>query len=165
MHTLPTSGPHTWQPFTLTQQSWTDSLLPRKSAPDSTSQLGWVTRETRLSFSPNTTIEVVRWSQIVVDEQATKLTGPISLTWDQYVQYLLAGPTHRSLTDTGRGYSLGGAGFPQITLRPSWPTVSTFHLRAPPDLRLSIKSLPKDLKREQTLNLVSGILHSASTRI
>jgi hypothetical protein len=39
-HTLSVSGPRTWQPFTLTQQSWTDSLLPRKSAPDSTSQPG-----------------------------------------------------------------------------------------------------------------------------
>jgi hypothetical protein len=36
--TLPTDSPHTWQPVILTHQSWTDSLLPRKSAPDSTSQ-------------------------------------------------------------------------------------------------------------------------------
>jgi hypothetical protein len=36
-HTLPPGNPRTWQPFTLTQQSWTDSLLPRKSVPDSTS--------------------------------------------------------------------------------------------------------------------------------
>jgi hypothetical protein len=35
---LSAGGPRTWQPFTLTQQSWTDSLLPRKSASDSTSQ-------------------------------------------------------------------------------------------------------------------------------
>jgi hypothetical protein len=39
-HTFPTGDPRTWQSFTLTQQSWTDSLLPRKSAPDSTSQPG-----------------------------------------------------------------------------------------------------------------------------
>jgi hypothetical protein len=50
--TLPVSGLHTWQPFTLTQQSWTDSLLQRKSALDSTSQPGWVAHGTRLSFSP-----------------------------------------------------------------------------------------------------------------
>jgi hypothetical protein len=39
-HTLLAGGPRTWQPFTLTQQSWTDLLLLRKSAPDSTSQPG-----------------------------------------------------------------------------------------------------------------------------
>jgi hypothetical protein len=46
-------------------------------------------------------------------------------------------PAHRSLTDTGGDYSLGGAGFPQITPRPSQPTVSTFHLRAPPGLQFN----------------------------
>jgi hypothetical protein len=73
------------------------------------------------------------------------------------------GPTHRSLTDTGGCYSLGGADFPHTTPRPSQPAVSTFHLRAPPDLRLSIKSLPSKLTGDQTLNLVSGSLHSTST--
>jgi hypothetical protein len=38
-------------------------------------------------------------------------------------------PTHRSLTDTGRGYNIKCADFPQITYRPSQPTVFTFHLR------------------------------------
>jgi hypothetical protein len=42
------------------QQGWTDALLPRKNAPDSTSQPDWVVRGTCLSFSPNTTIEAVR---------------------------------------------------------------------------------------------------------
>jgi hypothetical protein len=73
------------------------------------------------------------------------------------------GPTHRSLIDTGRGYNLGGAGFPHTTPQPSQPMVSTFHLRAPSGLRLSNQPLPIDLKREQTLNLASGSLHSTST--
>jgi hypothetical protein len=55
------------------QQSWTDALLPRKSAPDSTSQPDWVARETHLSFSPNTTIEAVRLSQASIDEHATSV--------------------------------------------------------------------------------------------
>jgi hypothetical protein len=50
--TLPTGGFHTWQPFTLTQQGWTDSLLSRKSAPDFISQPGWVARGTHFNFSP-----------------------------------------------------------------------------------------------------------------
>jgi hypothetical protein len=73
------------------------------------------------------------------------------------------GPTHRSITDTGGGYNLGVVGFPHTTLRPSQPAVSTFYLRAPPDLKLINSPLPKYLKREQTLNLVSGSLHSTST--
>jgi hypothetical protein len=36
------------------------------------------------------------------------------------------GPTHRSLTDIGGGYNLGGAGLPHTTPRPSQPAVSTF---------------------------------------
>jgi hypothetical protein len=73
------------------------------------------------------------------------------------------GATHRSLTDTGRVYNLGGASFPHHTLRPFQPTVSTFHLWVMPSLRLFIQSLPTELKGEQTLNLMSGSLHSTST--
>jgi hypothetical protein len=73
------------------------------------------------------------------------------------------GSTHQSLTDTGRGYHFGGAGFPHTTLRPFQSTVSTFHLRALPGLRLINPPLAKDQKREQTLNLAIGSLHSTST--
>jgi hypothetical protein len=76
--------------------------------------------------------------------QLHQLTGPITPACDRYVQYLLAGATHRSLIDTGGGYSLEGASFSHTTPRPFQPTVSPFHLRAPPDLQLiqnlSIKS-------------------------
>jgi hypothetical protein len=47
------------------------------------------------------------------------------------------GPTHRSLTDAGGGYNLGGAGFPHTTPRPSQLPVSLFHLRAPPGLQFN----------------------------
>jgi hypothetical protein len=47
------------------------------------------------------------------------------------------GPTHRSLTNTGGDYNLGGASIPCTTPRPSQPVVSTFHLRAPLDLQLN----------------------------
>jgi hypothetical protein len=66
-------------------------MLLRKSAPDSTSQPGWVAYGTHLSFSSNTTIEAVHLSQTSVDEHATQLTRPISLACDQYVQYMLMG--------------------------------------------------------------------------
>jgi hypothetical protein len=41
--------------------------------------------------------------------------------------------------------------------------VSTFHLRAPLGLKLINLPLPKDIKGEQTLNLVRGSLHLTST--
>jgi hypothetical protein len=69
--------------------------------------------------------------------QATRLTGPISPACNQYVQYLLTEANHRSLIDTGGGYSLEGAGFPYATPQPSQPTVSPFHLRAPPGLQFN----------------------------
>jgi hypothetical protein len=47
------------------------------------------------------------------------------------------GPTHRSLTDTGGGYNLGGASLPHSTPRPSQPAVSPFHLRASPGLQFN----------------------------
>jgi hypothetical protein len=56
---------------------------------------------------------------------------------DRYVNACSWGPTHRSLTDTGRGYNLRGTIFPHHTPWYSQPVVSTFHLRAPSGLRLS----------------------------
>jgi hypothetical protein len=41
------------------------------------------------------------------------------------------GPTHRSLTDTGRAYNLGGTGLPHHTPRPSQPTVLRFSPNGP----------------------------------
>jgi hypothetical protein len=97
--TLPVGGPRTWQPFTSHQQGWTDALLPRKSAPNSTSQLS-------LSFSPNTTIEAVRLSQAPVGGRLIGLPDPCHRhaidtfnTWSRV-------PTPRSLIDIGGGYHI-----------------------------------------------------------
>jgi hypothetical protein len=95
--------------------------------------------------------------------QATRLTGPIYQHAISTFNTFSWGLTHWSLTNTGRGYSLGGAGFPHITTQPSQLTDSTFHLKSPLDLRLSIQQLPIELDVEQTLNLASGSLHSTST--
>jgi hypothetical protein len=51
-------------------------LLPRKSAPDSTSQPGWVALGTRLSFSHKTVIEAVGLSQAPVNDRLLGLPGP-----------------------------------------------------------------------------------------
>jgi hypothetical protein len=79
-------------------------LLLRKSAPDSTSQPGWVAHKTHINLSPNTTIEAVGLSQAPVNGQLLGLPGP-------YHQHAIGTfntcsrvPTPRSLTDTGESY-------------------------------------------------------------
>jgi hypothetical protein len=56
-------------------------LLPRKNAPDSTSQLGSVAHGTHLNFSPNTAIEAVGISQEHVDDPLLGLPG--SYLWHE----------------------------------------------------------------------------------
>jgi hypothetical protein len=99
-------SPHTWQPFASRQQGWTNALLPRKSAPDSTSQPGWVVRGTHLNFSPNTTIEAVHLSQAPVGGRLLGLPGPYHRHTIDTFNTCSRIPTHRSLTDTGGGYHI-----------------------------------------------------------
>jgi hypothetical protein len=101
-------------------------LLPRKSAPDSTSQPDWVARGTHLNFSPNTVIEVVGLSQAPMDDPLLGLPGPYHQHAIGTFNTCLWAPTHRSLIDTGVGYNLEGAGFPHTTLWPSQPVVFPF---------------------------------------
>jgi hypothetical protein len=117
--------------------------LDRFTAPEKNcswlhSQLGWVVCRSCISLSPNPAIEAVHLSQAFVEDMLYWFTVPINTSM-RLVRSILAhgGPTHRSLTDTGGGYSLEGAGLPQTTLRPSQPMTSTFHLRAPPDLQFN----------------------------
>jgi hypothetical protein len=86
-------------------------------------------------------------SQTSVDSRLLGLPGP-------YHQHVIGtfnicsrGPTQRSLTDIGGGYSLGGAGFPHTTPRPSQPVVSNFHLRALPGHQFN-QELPNKPKFE-----------------
>jgi hypothetical protein len=69
--------------------------------------------------------------------QATRLTGPIYQHAIGTFNTCSWGPTHRSLTNTGGGYNLGGADFSHSTPRPFQPTVSAFHLRAPSILQFN----------------------------
>jgi hypothetical protein len=144
---LPVGSPRMWQPFMSRRQSWTESLLLRIRAPDT---IHCMPADRSMSLYPVSlpSQPIKQWRKPnICRHQATRLTGPISPVCDRYVQYLLMGSTHRSLTDTGGGYNLGGAGFPQTTLWPSRPTVSTFHRGAPPSLRLSIQQLSIKLNR------------------
>jgi hypothetical protein len=98
-------------------------LLPRKSAPDSTSQPGWVAHGTRLSFSPKTAIEAVDLNQAPVDGRLLGLPGPYH--WHAIGTFNTCSrvPTPQSLTDTGGGYYIENLGI-GTTLSPSFPSES-----------------------------------------
>jgi hypothetical protein len=104
--TLPAGSPRTWKPFVSHQQGWTDALLLRKSAPDSTSKPSSVVRETHLSFSPNTANGAVRLSQAPVDGKLLGLSGLYHRHMIGTFNTCSRVPTPRSLTDTGGGYHI-----------------------------------------------------------
>jgi hypothetical protein len=106
-------------------------LLLIKSAPDSNSRPGWVAHETHLSFSPNTAIEVVGLSQASVDGKLLGSLGPYHQHAISTFNICSRGPSHRSLTDTGGGYNLGGASLPHHNSWPSQPTVLYFPPKGP----------------------------------
>jgi hypothetical protein len=106
-------------------------LLLKKSAPDSTSQLGWVTRGTYLNFSHNTIIEAVGLSQAFVDDKLLGLLSP-------YHQYAIStfntcsrGLTHQSLTDKVEDCNLEGASLPHHTRWPFQSTILHFSPKSP----------------------------------
>jgi hypothetical protein len=126
-HTLPVGSLRTWQPITSHWQIWTDPTAPEENGSQHNPQhAGWPIRGSVPSFSPKPTNDVVDLSQAYVDD---KLPGLL----DPYHQHAIGmfntcswGPTHQSLTDTSRSYSLYGADFPHTTPRPSQPMVLSF---------------------------------------
>jgi hypothetical protein len=98
---------------------------------------GWLIR----GFIPNFSPRGNHWScggkATLCWWQATKLTRPIYRHAIGTFNTCSQGTTHRSLTNTGGGYNLRGVGYPHTTPWPSQPTVSTFHLRAPPNLQIN----------------------------
>jgi hypothetical protein len=124
------------------------SLLSKKGSRHNRQHVYWPIRGSVPSLSPKSTNEEIDLSQASVDDNLLGLLSPYhqqaigtfnTCSWE---------PTHRSLTDTGGGYNLGGADFPHTTPQFSQPVVSPFHLRAPPDLRLSIQQLSIELEKK-----------------
>jgi hypothetical protein len=157
--TLPTGSPCTSQPFVSHQHGWTDALLPRKSALDSTSQLGWVVRGTRLSFSPNTVIEEVRLSQASIGGRLLGLSGPYDRHAIGTFNTCSRVPTFRSLTDAGGGYHIEKLGI-ATTLSPPFPSEGSTDTPNDPTRSQIIHNTFTNLTRgKQDLNLASGSLH------
>jgi hypothetical protein len=143
-----------WQPFTNHRQSWIESLLLRKRAPD----IIHSTPADRSACPYTVSLWANQWStgqsQTSIDSMLLGLPGPYHRHAIDTFNACSRGPTHWSLTNTGGSYNLGGASF-HITPRPSQLVVPTFHLRALSDLRLINPIIPIELKREINHNLVS----------
>jgi hypothetical protein len=132
--TLPAGGPCTWQPSTSRRQSWTESLLPRKRAPD-----------TILSTSADPSVgsypvsllsqPMKQWRKLKThQQQATRFTGAISPACDRYVQYLLMGANWMVLNRHRRGLQPWRCRLATYPL-PTFPTrCLPFPLVAPPGL-------------------------------
>jgi hypothetical protein len=122
-------------PFMSHRQSWAGPLLPRKRVPNTIhNALADQLMGPYLVSLPGQPLKQWGQSQASIGNQLLGLPGP-------YHQYAIGtfntcsqGPTHRSLTNTGGGYNLGGAGFPHTTRWPSQQPVSPFHLRPHPVL-------------------------------
>jgi hypothetical protein len=98
---------------------------------------GWPICGSPSSFSPPHSQWSSRLKLRFCRSQATRLTGPIYQHAIGTFNTFSRGLTHRSLTDTGGGYNLGGDDFPHITPWTSQLVVSTFHLKAPPGLQFN----------------------------
>jgi hypothetical protein len=135
--TLPVGNPCTWQPFASHPQRWTDPTAPEKKGSWHNPQPSWTIHRSVIQFLSQHSHWSSNESQTSVDSRLLDLPG-------QYHWYAIGmfntysrESTHRSLTDTGGGYNLAGAGLP--TPLPDLPKRRsyTFHLMAPPGLRLS----------------------------
>jgi hypothetical protein len=143
-HTYPTQSQHmvpnhtylTWSMYSnhscSHQQSWEGPLLSRKRAPDTIHSMmaNQSVGPYPISF-PSQPMKQWGQSQPSVDGWLLGLPGPYHRHAIGTFNTSSRGPTHRSLTDIGRGYNLEGAGFPHTTPRPSQPTVLFFPLKGP----------------------------------
>jgi hypothetical protein len=89
--TLPTGGPRTWQSSTSHRQSWTETLLTRKRAPD-TIPSSPADRSAGPYLVSLLSQPMKQWRKPNIhQQQATRSTRSISPACDRYVQYLLMG--------------------------------------------------------------------------
>jgi hypothetical protein len=105
------------------------TALEKKGSQPNPQHDGWPIHGSIPSFSHKTTIEAVGIKPPSVDGSLLGLPGPYFWHAIGTFNTFSRGPTHRSLTDTNRGYNLKGVGFPHHTLQPSQPIV----LRFPPE--------------------------------
>jgi hypothetical protein len=145
-------------------------LVPMRSKHAPTTREVLVTKTKLARSSPWVTSFILPHDSLGVGErgfgqvvtQLHRLTRPIYQHAIKTFSTCSRGPTHRSLTDIGRGYKLEGAGFSHHT-PPTFPTDGLhFWPKGPTRSQVIHPTLPTRLKEDQTLNLTSGSLHSTS---
>jgi hypothetical protein len=126
-HTLPTGSPRMWQPFVKSSTTMNRATAPEKKVSQHNSQCaGWPIRGSVPSFSPKLAIKAVGVESPFVSNQLLGLSDPYHRHAIGTFNTCSWGSTHRSLTDTSKGYNLRGVGFPHTIPWSSWPAVSTF---------------------------------------
>jgi hypothetical protein len=119
---------------------WT-LLLLRKKGFRHNPQPGWVIRMSPTYFLSQHSHWSSNESQTSIDSRLLGLPDPYHRHAIGTFNTCSRGPTHRSLTDTGGGYNLAGVDLPTPLLDLFNRRSNTFHLMAPPGLRISIISI------------------------
>jgi hypothetical protein len=116
----------------MTQHSWTNSLLPRKSAPKKKCFLFHLSARLSGPLDPPLFLSQHNHWSSALKSSICWWIGYIGLL-DPYLQHVIStfntcswGPTHLSLTDIDGGYNVGGVGFSHHTPYPSQSTVLHF---------------------------------------
>jgi hypothetical protein len=106
-------NPRTRQPFASHQQRWTNPTTPeKKGSRHNLQHVGWPIHKSVTRFLSQDNNWSSNKSQTSVNNKLHQFTGPITPATIGTFNTCSRGPTHRSLTDTGGGYNLGGASLP-----------------------------------------------------
>jgi hypothetical protein len=161
VHVRPTYSSYGWSPYVATFHT-DPTELDRFTAPNSTSQPGWVVRGTCLNFSPNTAIEAVRLTQTSVDNRLLGLPSPYHRHTIGTFNTCSWVPTPRSLTNTGGGYHIENLRI-ATALSPSFPFEgSTDPPNGPARSQIIHNNYQLNWRGKQTINLMSGSIHLTS---
>jgi hypothetical protein len=142
VHVCPVYASYGQSPYVATfHESSTE--LDRVTAPEkkgsrhNPQHIGWPIRGSILSFSPESTNEVVEKAKISMNSRLLGLPGSYHRHAIGTFNTCSRGPTHPSLTNTSGGYNIGGAGLPH-THSPTFPTSCLyFFLSATPGLQFN----------------------------
>jgi hypothetical protein len=146
--------------FMSRQQRWSDPTTPEKKF----SRLHLSARLSGPWDPPQFLSLNSHWSsrlnQASVDSMLLGLLGPYHQHAIGTFNTCSRGPTHRSLTNTGEGYNLRGAGFSHHTPQPSQPMILRFPSKGP--ARSQVNLLLVD--HQHLADLLPWIFDSGSAR-
>jgi hypothetical protein len=137
------------------------TALEKKCSRYNSQHAGWPIRGSVPCFFPEPTLKQWEQSQASINGMLLGLLGPYHQHAISTFNTCSRVPTPRYLTDTGRGYHIETSESPQHSPRPSLLSVPLIPLNGPARSPF-FQKISNDLERNQTLNLVSGSLHSTS---